>query len=91
MTSVRYWQTFLGQTEPPQNLWQWVSWGVVIIVSTLAGVVGTLFKLNEQRNAAAIAELKARVQQLELELKEALERERKLLMEQNKDSCDRAS
>ncbi len=32
MTSIRYWQLFLGQTEPPQNLWQWVSWGVVIIV-----------------------------------------------------------
>ena len=43
----------------------WILGGVTSVVAALAGVVSMLWKLNESKNATAIADLKTRVDESE--------------------------
>lgn len=55
---------------PDQSLLNWVLGGVVVIVSTLAGVVSLLYRAAETRNARDINELKGQVSALDTKLDE---------------------
>lgn len=63
--SLRHWPVPsnlpLGQIPPPpdgSNLLEWVLWGVLIIVGTLAATVGFLYKAMESKNKVAIDNMK---------------------------------
>jgi hypothetical protein len=51
----------LGETPNPPldgSLLNWVLWGVLIIISTLATTIGFLYKASENRNKTAIDDMK---------------------------------
>jgi hypothetical protein len=53
--------TLFGQTITPpdgHNLFQWVLWGVLVIVSALATTVAFLYKAMENKNKMAIDDMK---------------------------------
>lgn len=64
----------------------WVAGAVVTVVATLAGVVATLWKLNESKNSMAIEHLKAKAEACEKDRAELRERVIRLEVKQNADA-----
>jgi predicted RNase H-like nuclease (RuvC/YqgF family) len=50
--------------------WEWGAWGIGIVVTTLAGIVATFWKIIENRNAKDIAALTLINERLEKEMAE---------------------
>lgn len=55
--------------ELPESFLSWVLGGIVAVVATLAGVVTTLWRANEAKNAEAIKEQAKQIAGIEGELK----------------------
>lgn len=47
------------------DLLAWLKWGVVAIMSTVTAALGTLWKLNETRNAKDIGDLRNKLEECE--------------------------
>ena len=56
-------------SDMPETFFGWVVTGVVSIIVTLGGTVTTLWRMNESKNAAAIADQSKQLAAIEGELK----------------------
>ena len=59
-----------GMTSGTFDPWEWGAWGIGIVVTTLAGIVATFWKIIENRNAKDIASLMLINDRLEKEMGE---------------------
>lgn len=61
----------MSNSSLPEDFFGWVLSGVLVVITTLAGSVATLFKMSESKNAKAIEEQQKEIIQQKIEYTEA--------------------